>query len=230
MIESAVVKNVLREEGADLCGIAPVDRFADAPSGFHPLDIYEDCRGAVVFARRLPSGILFARSRVPYTRANDQVTVEVDSITFRACLALEDLGMRCVPVPTDDPYEHWEPERSHGRGVLSLRHAGWLAGLGVLGRNTLLINERYGNLIQIGAILVDSELAGDPLADCETCAPDCDRCIEACPAGALDGETVDQSLCRPASMITNARGHNLKGCYACRRVCPHALGIDDRRV
>ncbi len=225
MIDSDKIKKILSERGADLCGIAPVDRFADAPGGFHPLDIYEDCRSAVVFARRVPSGVLFAHSRVPYTRANDQVTVEVDSLTFNACLALEDLGLRCVPIPTDDPYEHWEAERSHGRGILSLRHAGRLAGLGVLGRNTLLINPRYGNLIQLGAILTDTELAGDPLAERETCDPDCDRCIEACPAGALNGETVDQARCRPVSMITTARGHALKGCYACRRVCPHALGI-----
>ena len=105
-----------------------------------------------------------------------------------------------------------------------------LAGLGVLGRNTLLINQRFGNMIQIGAILSDVELEGDPLAYYETCAPDCDLCMEACPAGALDGITVDQSLCRPVSIVINARGHGLKGCYACRRVCPYALGLPaDRR-
>ncbi len=224
-MDSDDVKRILAELGADLCGIAPVDRFAEAPRGFHPLDIYEDCRSVVVFARRVPAGSLFAHSRVPYTRANDQVTAEVDSITFRAALRLEDGGMRCVIIPTDDPYEHWEAERSHGRGILSLRHAGLLAGLGVLGRNTLLINERFGNMIQIGAVLTDAELEGDPLADYEACAPDCDRCIEACTAWALDGVTVDQSRCRPVSMVVTARGHGLKGCYACRRACPHALGL-----
>lgn len=225
MLDSADVRRILHEEGADLCGIAPVDRFAEAPRGFHPLDIYEDCHSVVAFARRVPGGSLAAQSRVPYSRANDQVTAEVDSITFRAALRLEEAGMRCAVIPTDDPYEHWEAERSHGRGILSLRHAGMLAGLGVLGRNTLLITERYGNMVQLGAILTDAELEGDSLADYETCAPDCGLCIEACPAWALDGTTVEQSRCRPVSMIVNARGHNLKGCYACRRACPHALGL-----
>lgn len=225
MVDSAAVKRILEETGADLCGIAPVDRFAEAPRGFHPLDIYEDCRSVIAFARRLPAGSLFARSRVPYSRANDQVTVEVDSITFRAALRLEDEGMRCAIIPTDDPIEHWEAERSHARGILSLRHAGMLAGLGVLGRNTLLVNERFGNMIQIGAILVDKELEGDPLAGYEVCASDCGMCLEACPARALDGVTTDQARCRPVSMVVNARGHTVKGCYACRRACPNALGL-----
>ncbi len=224
-MDSATVKKILTGEGASLCGIAPVDRFVDAPSGFHPLDIYEYCRSVVVFAKHLPAGTLSARSRVPYSLANDVVIEEVDAMGFRACLALEELGATCVPVPTDSPVEHWEEERRHGQGILSLRHAGMLAGLGVLGRNTLLINQRYGNMIQIGAILVDVELEGDPLASYETCAPDCGLCLESCPAGALDGTTVDQSLCRPVSIVTNARGQLVKGCYVCRRVCPCALGL-----
>lgn len=54
-------------------------------------------------------------------------------------LRLEKQGIGAVPIPSSDPYEHWEPERLHGRAILSLRHAGYLAGLGVLGKNTLLI-------------------------------------------------------------------------------------------
>jgi len=227
MHDSEKVKGVLLGLGADLCGIAPVERYAGAPAGFHPRDIFKDCRAVIAFAKRLPTGVLDAESCIPYTRANDQAVSEVDAITFNAALSLEDLGMRSVIIPSDDPYEHWEPERMHGRGILSLRHAGRLAGLGVLGRNTLLINESYGNMIQIGALLVDVELEGDPLATYEGCRPDCDLCIDACPAGALDGETADQQKCRPASMVTNARGFMLKKCYACRAVCPHALSVKD---
>lgn len=226
-MDSAVVKCVLKELGADLCGVAPAERFASAPRGFHPGDIQPGCRSVVVFAMRIPAGVLSARSCVPYTRASAQAAAEVDSLAFCAASRLEELGPRCAVIPSDDPYEHWEPERLHGRGILSLRHAGVLAGLGVLGRGALLINERFGNMIQLGALLLDAELEGDPLATYEACRPDCGRCIDACPAGALDGETADQAKCRPVSMITNARGFALKGCYACRAACPHRLGIVD---
>lgn len=132
--------------------------------------------------------------------------------------------MNAVPIPCDDPYEHWESDRQYGRGVLSMRHAGHLAGLGVLGRNTLLRNDRYGNMIKIGAILVDADIDPDPIATYEACPEKCHLCIDACPAKALDGVTVDQKRCRAVSSFVNERGFYLTKCNACRRVCPLRKG------
>jgi epoxyqueuosine reductase QueG len=226
MIDAPRVKSLIRAFGADLCGVAPVERFAGAPPGFRPTDVYGRCRSVVVFARKVPAESLFASSCIPYTHVNALVTQEVDALTLAAVRTLEELGIGVVPIPSDDPYEHWEPERSYGRGILSLRHAGHLAGLGVLGRNTLLINERFGNMIQIGAVLLDHELEGDPLATYEACPPACTLCLDSCPQGALDGETVDQALCRPLSNFRSQKGYVLKKCWACRRVCPSVLGLD----
>ena len=120
---------------------------------FRPGDIFEECKSVLVFARRLPAGILFASSCVPYTHANEILMGEIDLLGFNASLRLEEYGARTVIIPTDDPSEHWEADRQYARGILSLRHAGYLAGLGVLGRNTLLKNDKFGNLIQVGAVL-----------------------------------------------------------------------------
>lgn len=225
MIDSSGVKHLLRDLGADLCGIAPAERFDGAPAGFRPTDIYEECRSVVVFARKVPGECLFASNCVPYTHVNALVTREVDDLTLAATRVLEEQGIGAVPIPTDDPYEHWEPERAYGRAILSLRHAGQLAGLGVLGRNTLLINERYGNMIQIGAVLLNAELQADPLARYEVCPPRCRLCLDSCPPAALDGQTVDQGLCRPLSNFRTEKGYVLKTCWLCRRVCPAALGL-----
>jgi len=196
--------------GADLCGIAPADRFEKAPPGFQPTDVYAACKSVLVFARRLPAGSLSAGSCIPYTFVNTMITQEVDRLTLDISMKLEQLGVANVPLPSDDPYEHWEAERSYGRAILSLRHAGYLAGLGVMGRNTLLINERFGNMIQIGAVLLDAQLEGDPLASYEVCPPDCRLCIDNCPAAALDGLTVNQQLCRPLSNFRSEKGYALK--------------------
>ena len=72
-------------------------------------------------------------------------------MTLKLSLILEDIGIENVPIPCDDPYEYWEPENQYGRTILFLRHAGYLAGLGVLGKNTRLINEKFGNMIQLRA-------------------------------------------------------------------------------
>ena len=226
MNSSKLIKEEASKLGFDLCGIAPVNRFSDAPEGFHPKDIYHDCKSVIVFAKKLPRGILYAPNCVPYTRTNEVVLEEIDHLTIQLSRNLENLGMKCVPIPSDDPYIHWEAERSYGRAILSLRHAGYLAGLGVLGKNTLLINNEFGNMIQLGALLVDAELEGDIMATYEGCIPDCRLCLDSCPKQALDGKTVNQQLCRMLSTFKTEKGYNLKKCYACRKICPNKFGIE----
>lgn len=222
---SSEIKSTVFDLGADLCGVAPVGRFFMAPRGFHPNDISGDCRSVLVFAKRLPSGSLFASSCIPYTYINRLITEEVEALTLKLSRKLEALGVMNVPVPSDDPSEYWEAERSYARGILSLRHAGHLAGLGVLGKNTLLINDKLGNMIQLGALLLSENLEGDPIATYEACRADCDLCIQSCPQSALDGILVNQQACRPISNFRNERGFVLKKCWKCRSVCPNHTGI-----
>lgn len=218
------IKSIAFDLGADLCGVAPVDRFSSAPKGFKPNDISKDCQSVLVFAKRLPISSLFAESCIPYTYINQLITQEVDMLTLNLSRKLEALGFENVPVPSDDPSEYWEADRSYARGILSLRHAGYLAGLGVLGKNTLLINEDLGNMIQLGAILMNENLEGDPIVDYEPCGK-CELCIQSCPQSALDGLTVDQQACRPRSNYKNERGFVLKKCWECRKICPNHAGI-----
>lgn len=225
MIESKKIKEIVKDLGADIFGIAPVDRFNEAPKGFHPTDIYKDCKSVIVFAKKVPSESLFATNCVPYTFVNRIITQEVDRLCFKLCLKFEELGIGTVPIPSDDPYEYWEPERKYGRAILSLRHAGYLAGLGVLGKNTLLINKEFGNMIQIGAILVNVDLEGDPILTYQVCPTGCNLCIESCPTKALDGKIVNQKLCRPLSNFKTEKGFILKKCNLCRQVCPNALKL-----
>ena len=225
MISSLEIKQIVKELGADLCGIASIQRFDNAPRGFHPTDIYEKCKSVVVFAKKAPKEILYASSCVPYTNTINVIMQELDILAVRCVLKLEELGIGCIPLPSDDPYEHWEPERMYGRAILSMRHAGYLAGLGVLGKNTLLINEKYGNMIHLGAVLVDIELEGDPIASYEACITSCKLCIDNCPQKALDGTTVNQFLCRPLSTFKTEKGYTLHKCFTCRKICPSALGM-----
>ncbi len=153
------------------------------------------------------------------------IVQEVNRLGAQLCLTLEDLGIVSVPIPSDDPSEYWESENQYARGILSLRHAGYLAGLGVMGKNTLLVNEKYGNMIQIGAILVDIELESDKIADFTVCKENCTLCIDKCPQKALDGETVNQKNCRVLSNFVTERGFVLKKCHLCRSVCPNSLGL-----
>ena len=109
-------------------------------------------------------------------------------------------------------------------GIISLRHAAFNAGLGILGRNTLLINHNLGNMVYIGAVLIDTEFEPDPVVNDFACPPDCKLCLDVCPVKALDGVTVSQKLCRKFSFFQHARGWDIYTCNECRKVCPYRTG------
>lgn len=225
MISSRTIKKRVIQYGADICGVAPVARFADAPKGFHPRDVYPDCRSVIVFASHFPLSTLQARTNAPYTLVRNKMVEKVDWISFHVSGELETKGVVSVPIPSADPYEYWDTDRNHGRGILSLKHAGALAGLGVLGKNTLLMNERFGNMIWLGAILMSTDLRPDPIASYEGCISECTLCIDSCPQLALDGVTIDQKLCRERSISYTKGGGWVLSCNVCRKVCPYHEAI-----
>ena len=225
MISSRTIKKRAIQYGADICGVAPVARFVDAPKGFHPCDIYPDCRSVVVFASHFPLSTLQAKTNAPYTLVRNKMVDKLDWISFHVSGELETEGVVSVPIPSAEPYEYWDAGRNHGRGILSLKHAGVLAGLGVFGKNTLLINEKFGNMIWLGAILVSIDLEPDPIASYEGCISGCTVCIDSCPQHALDGITIDQKLCRERSISYTYGGGWVLSCNICRKICPYHKGL-----
>jgi len=225
MISSRTIKKRAIQYGADICGVALVARFVDAPKGFHPCDIYPDCRSVVVFASHFPLSTLQAKTNAPYTLVRNRMVDKLDWISFHVSGELETEGVVSVPIPSAEPYEYWDAGRNHGRGILSLKHAGVLAGLGVFGKNTLLINEKFGNMIWLGAILVSIDLEPDPIASYEGCISGCTVCIDSCPQHALDGITIDQKLCRERSNSCTDGGGWVLSCNICRKVCPYHKGL-----
>lgn len=90
------VKSILFSLGADLCGIAGVDRFEEAPEGYHPLDVLPVCKSVISFACRFPVGTLACRSAVPYTRVRNSITAKLDAIALDFCIEMEKRGILAV--------------------------------------------------------------------------------------------------------------------------------------
>ena len=228
MITKEKIREVAFNKGADLFGIASIDRFEKAPKGFHPKDIYSKTETVIAFAIKLPTETLYAENPIPFTHMNALAMQKMDLLTFDISKDLDKLGLKNVLIPTDDPYLYWDQEKQEGRAILSLRHVGYFAGLGKLGRNNLLINKDYGNMIQIGALLTSERFDPDPLADYEACPPNCRICLDSCPQKALTGVTVIQKECRVLSNFKTEKGFTIKKCFECRKRCPRALGIKTR--
>jgi len=108
------------------------------------------------------------------------------------------------------------------------KHWAIKSGLGWRGKNSLVLNEKFGSFIFLGEIFIDIELPpDDPVAD--KCG-DCQLCIEACPTGALFAPySVDASKCvsylnlEASTPLENPEliENNLFGCDHCQLVCPY---------
>ena len=140
---------------------------------------------------------------------------------------LGDLLRERWPTVLAKPYVDYGPvlERDHAQR----------AGLGWVGKNTMLIHPEFGSWTLLGELLTTAEIPPDEPFDADRCGT-CARCIEACPTGAITKpREIDARLCIsyltielrgsiPES-LRPAIGNRVFGCDICQEVCPWNDGI-----
>ena len=250
---SEIAKNAARAAGFDLCGIAPVadfpelGRFLEWIAAGHAGEMkYLESRNEAGQLRRAAAlNVIFpwARSVIvcamnyntahPYsTQVNDPGRGKISRYAWSSEDYHGSMLRRVREVENklkEISGQEIETRAYVDTGPIVERVYAKYAGIGWLGKNTCLINQKIGSWLFLGVIIASLELMPDlPAPDrCGTCT----RCIDACPTQAFVApHQLDSNKCiayltieKRGSISQDLRekmGRHVFGCDICQDVCP----------
>jgi epoxyqueuosine reductase len=150
-----------------------------------------------------------------YFHHYQRVNILLDTIGLIVTSAIQDLGYQAMPIPASQMVD-WKTQKGH----LSHKHVARAAGLGWIGRNNLLVNEKFGARIRLATILTNLplEVNSPSMKDCGSCRD----CLKVCPAGAIQErqENFDHLRCYEQLRIfakTLHFSHHI--CGVCVKAC-----------
>jgi len=188
------VKALALAEGADLIGVSSVDRFQEAPRMTHPQAILPNAKAVVVIAIKYPDAAIDGWGKPPaesmffYQSVQVSMTATVmPLITFKLYRFLEKAGYLALPVAPSGFYRYRDYKEIKGGFIadFSHRHAAVAAGLGVFGRQGLLLTPQFGVRQRLASIITSAPLQADPLYSGKALCDRCEACLKACPVGAF---------------------------------------------
>lgn len=138
-----------------------------------------------------------------------------------------------------DKYKNYKFEPFSDNSPIPEVRAAALSGLGVIGENHLLINEKYGSWVFIVEIVTDMEIDVEK-REIEKCKS-CGLCEKRCPGKALGSECFNKDVClshvtQKKKLLSLAdeelikRGDLVWGCDVCQEVCPMNINKESTKI
>ena len=188
-LSSKLVKSLVKDWGADLVGIATVDRFEGAPPGHSPLDLMPRSKSVIVAGVRVPDPVVdydeyHLKMKEMAPELGIQASIEnfymqmghyvedmmLNIIAIRLANRLETgWGRRSLPTPNAQHTGLGHPVMAAPMGFFSQRHAAVRAGLGEFGLSGLVITPQYGPRVRYVSVITEAELEPDPLLTEKVC-------------------------------------------------------------
>ena len=194
-MNSADIKEAARFYGADLVGIAPIERFDGLPEQSHPRTFAPETRSVIAVAHRIMRGTMrgieegtsFSNTYGCFG-ANWMENQFLTKTLMDLCSAIENEGFEASPVMSKS--------YSGNTFVPDYKFYAHAAGLGSTGKGGFFLTPKYGHRQRFGFIFTPLELEGDDIIECDFC-DSCNACIAACPLQAMTEEgTIDWELCQ----------------------------------
>lgn len=252
------VKELARELGFDLCGIAPATAI---PRGEYISQwLAEGRAGRMGYMHRhlnsrvdLTTWLKWAHSVIVVAQNYHQPMPAVEGDTPRGRVAMYAWGedyhsivkeklARLVELMREEIDEPFESKVCVDTTAITERELAAMAGIGWIGKNTLVLNQRLGSYFVLGEIVTSLPLVSDG-AQADHCGS-CTRCIDACPTDAfprpyeMDARrcisylTIEHRVEIPQE-LAEKMGDWVFGCDICQQVCPYnrdAPNTTERRL
>jgi len=115
------------------------------------------------------------------------------------------------------------------KGEINLKKQAIRAGLGIRGKNTVVLHPKYGTRLRFAALKTNAPLwqpivSNLPEKENSTCNG-CSICIDACPVQVLEPyRMTDPSICLSSSDIMDEKEGRLNTCDICLHLCPTNKG------
>lgn len=115
----------------------------------------------------------------------------------------------------------------------SFKYAAVNAGLGWIGKNDVVITEKYGPRVRLSVVLIDEILPlGEPITKSK-CPENCLKCVDVCPHNTLFGvawdikkrrdELIDYKLCNQKRSLFIEKHGRKNSCGLCLVACPFGV-------
>lgn len=168
-----------------------------SPASPDPHRYMPDVRSFIVLAFRQLRGAYMCQSIMRHEAMCATDTLwEVAELKLGKFLE-SNYDMDVMPLPQHRPFEVTQQTWRRVIGPVSIRHAAVQSGMGVFGRNTLVVHPRWGSMVAYGLLMTTAEVESTlPLTDCNPCQRCSYPCVENCPAEAITPEgIVKQNRC-----------------------------------
>lgn len=211
-----LLKKLAQNLGIDLFGVADV---TSIKGDFAlPEKLSAKFNQAVSLGLRLSRGILEEIEAAPtklYFHHYRSVNAFLDQTVLKIANFIEKKGYLALPIPASQIID-WQNQKAH----LSHKKIGYLAGLGWIGRNNLLVNKALGSQFRLVSILTDMPLKTDKPTK-QVCG-ECKLCIKICPVGAIKENSEDFEHVKCFEKLKEFQKQRLVDqfiCGVCVKVC-----------
>jgi epoxyqueuosine reductase len=238
MVQNRISKDILQrafELGASLAGLASVLDLKKSPtygiydrspyySGYSGVEWPGKAETVLVLALEHPSDkpeLDWWSEAIPGRTPGNRILMNIARKLQEWLKEKYDINAEPLPYPIE-------------KGGVFLKDAAVLAGLGIIGKNNLLITAEYGPRVRLRALFLDKVMETKRLLNFSPCA-ECDRpCFAACPENAFSSGNYVVSSCEPEMRRNRANLVEVAGdvvgidssctvekfCRACELACP----------